>query len=578
MTKKKVRAVFAADFEATTDPNDCRVWAWGAVNVDNLDELVIDHTLPQFIDFISGVDSKTYFHNLKYDGGFILDYLLNNGFEENHGRGRLGAKQFRTLISHMNKFYSITVRWDNGNTTEFRDSAKKFPGQSIARLAKTFKMEASKGDIDYHAERPVGYSMTAAERDYVARDVKILATALAITINNGATRLTVGSDALAEYRDIMGQRFDRYFPALSLAMDAELRKSYRGGFTYRDPRFAMKVTGAGIVLDVNSLYPSVMLNNWLPHGLPEYFMGEPVFDAKRPLTIFSATITARLKANHIPCIQIKNNSAFVATEYLTEITEPTTLVMTNVDWQLYKDHYDIDVLSWGGGWTFKAAKGMFTEFVDKWREVKENSEGGVRELAKYNLNNLYGKFCTNPLVRSKHPVLDEGVVKYKPLPDEYRNPVYTPVGIFITSYGRDITIRAGQANYDVFAYADTDSLHLLTTEIPANLEVHKTKFGAWSLEHRFIDALFIRPKAYLERLGGDKHCSDDECMTAYGSADGHCLKRHDMANAFAGLPDRVSARLGYADIYEGAEFTGKLVPRTVAGGVVLKDVPYRLKL
>ncbi len=578
MTRRKVKVTIAADFEATTDPEDCRVWAWGAVNVDALDDVVIDHTIEQFIDFISGVNSITYFHNLKYDGGFILDYLLNNGFTELQGRGKLGENQFRTLISHMNKFYSISVRWANGNLTEFRDSAKKFPGQSIARLAKTFKLPMSKGDIDYHAERPIGYQMTPEERDYVARDIGILAGALAITLSNGATRLTVGSDAMAEYRDIMGPRFDRYFPQLSLAMDKELRKAYRGGFTYRDPRFAMKVTGPGLVLDVNSLYPSVMLNSWLPYGDPEYFTGEPVFDPKRPLSIFSVTFTAKIKPDHIPCIQIKNNSAFVPTEYLSEIEEPTTLVMTNVDWELYQDHYDIDILAWGGGWTFKAAKGMFTEFVEKWREVKENSTGGIRELAKYNLNNLYGKFCTNPLIRSKHPILEDGVVKYRPTPDEYRDPVYTPVGIFITSYGRDITIRAGQANYDVFAYADTDSLHLLTETIPENLEVHDTKFGAWSLEHRFIDALFIRPKAYLERLGGPVSCQEDECMVMYGSKDGHCLKRHDMANAFAGLPDRVSAKLGYEDIYEGALFHGKLVPRTVPGGVVLKDVPYCLKL
>lgn len=575
---RKTKVTIAADFEATTDPEDCRVWGWGAINIDNLDDVVVDHTLEQFISFISGVDSITYFHNLKYDGGFILDYLLNNGFTENQGRQRLGVNQFRTLISHMNKFYTITVRWENGNQTEFRDSAKKFPGQSIARLANTFKMEVSKGDIDYHATRPVGYTMTGEERNYIERDVKILAVALAVTIANGATRLTVGSDSLAEYKDIMGARFERYFPPLSVAMDKELRKAYRGGFTYCDPRTTMRVTGSGLVLDVNSLYPSVMLNSWLPYGDPEYFMGKPVFNSKRPLAIFSVTFTAKIKPSHIPCIQIKGNSMFAPTEYLTEIPEPTTLVMTNVDWQLYQDHYDIDVLSWGGGWTFKAARGMFSEFVEKWREVKENSTGGVRELAKYQLNNLYGKFCTNPLVRSKHPVLEDGVVKYKPLPDEYKDPVYTPVGIFITSYGREITIRAGQANYDVFAYADTDSLHLLTDTIPNNLEVHDTKFGAWSLEHRFIDALFIRPKAYLERVGGNKHCQDDICMSLYGSHDGCCKKRHDMSNAFAGLPDKVSATLGYDDIYEGASFNGKLVPRTVPGGVVLKDVPYKLKL
>jgi hypothetical protein len=548
------------------------VWVWGISSLSDPNGMDWGKSIGEFIYYLYDQDSVCYFHNLKFDGHFIVDWLLKNDYRHRHDQSRkLNGGEFRTLISGMNKWYSVTVRWKNGGTTEFRDSLKKI-NMPVRSIAEAFKLPMSKGDIDYHSYRPVGYEPTEAELDYLARDVAIVATALKEVIDSGMSKLTVASDSLAEYKRLVGDKyFSRMFPVLPDWMDAEIRRAYRGGFTYADERFMKRKLGSGIVLDVNSLYPYIMYDRILPYGEPEWAEGKVEPTERRPLTIFSVTFTAKLKPGHIPCIQIKGSSIFGGTEYLKEIPEPTTLMVTNVDWDLYQDHYDIEILAWGGGWRFRAATGLFKSYIDKWMEVKANSVGGQREIAKLHLNSLYGKFASNPNVTGKIPILEDDRVRFVVGPDETKPPVYTAVGVFVTSWARDLTIRAAQENYDVFAYADTDSLHLLCDEVPTSINVHPSELGAWKFEYAFTEAWYVRAKAYLEKKAGVENPCKPEC-----SEDHKHTRQYHVA--WAGLPQREQEKLTFDHLTDGNVIHGKLQPRSVIGGVVLEDVPYTLKM
>jgi hypothetical protein len=548
------------------------VWGWGVSNIETplYDSVELGQDIASFIDRISVANAICYFHNLAFDGSFILDYLLKDGYLFTEEQAPKDG-EFKSLISSMGKFYSITVKWRNGRRCEFRDSLKKLP-MSVKRIAKSFNLEMSKGEIDYKSYRPVGWVLTEEEEDYLRRDVSIVAQAMKEVHDSGMKKLTVASDSMAEFKALSGNaKFQTFFPVLNEEIDAEIRRAYRGGFTYADDRYkGRKLDQSGLVLDVNSLYPSVMRNRIIPHGIPLFKKGRINPTEERPLTIFSVTFTAKLKPNHIPCIQIKGNNRFIGTEYLRDIPEPTTMMVSNVDWDLYQDHYDIEVISYGGGWRFKAQSGMFNDYIDKWSEVKANAQGGKREIAKLHLNSLYGKFASNPNVTGKVPVLEDGIVKLRRGKPETRPPVYTAAGVFITAWARDVTIRAAQANYGTFAYADTDSLHLLQSEIPDSIDVHPSRLGAWKHEYNFLDAYYIRPKAYLERVENEnKH--KDNCGN-------ECTVRHDYVNRIAGLPLPVSSSLGIEDLKEGMVLHGKLAPKRVAGGIVLDDVPFQLKL
>ena len=158
-------------------------------------------------------------------------------------------------------------------------------------------------------------------------------------------------------------------------------------------------------------------------------------------------------------------------------------------------------------------------------------------------------------VTGKYPELDEDTdtVRLVTGDPEQRDPVYTAMGVFITSWARDMTIRAAQQNYDTFAYADTDSLHLITTDAPKGLDVHPTRLGAWDHEYDFVRAKFLRPKRYAEEL-----------------EDGSTVVR------IAGAPENITSRLHIDDMVEGNTFPGKLQPKRVPGGIVLVETTYTL--
>jgi hypothetical protein len=554
---RATRIDFCADFETITAADDCRVWAWGFTQVQTpeYEHVEIGVDIDSFMERVSQQNGTCYFHNLKFDGMFMLDWLFNHGFEHVTDDVIFEEKCFKTLISDMGKFFSLTVKWESGHTTEFRDSLKKLP-MGLRRIAESFKLEMSKGELDYDEYRAPGHILTPEEEDYLRRDVSILAQAMKQVIDSGMKKLTVASDAMNEYKQLNGMAgFNSRFPTLSYEMDAQIRLAYRGGFTYADPRFQGRKVGSGIVLDVNSLYPSVMKNYHIPYGRPDYQKVEVMPTDLRPLTIFTITFLAKLKPGFIPCIQIKGNNLFLGTEYLREITEPTTMTMTNVDFALYNDHYDIEILAYHGGYKFRASQGMFDTYIDKWMLVKANETGGKREIAKLHLNSLYGKFASNPNVTSKVPILKDGVVKLVRGTPELRPPVYTAAGVFITAYARDITIRAAQANYSTFAYADTDSLHLLQDSVPDSLTVHPSDLGAWKFEYAFQNAYYVRAKFYMEQKVSGEY-----------------------ENRIAGLPVSISSQLTFDDLVHGKVLHGKLNPETVPGGVILKDVPWMMNL
>ena len=73
------RAV-VADFETTTLADDCRVWAWGLGDIDTETYETDGVDIESFLYYMSSSEFTCYFHNLAYDGSFIVDWLLRKEF------------------------------------------------------------------------------------------------------------------------------------------------------------------------------------------------------------------------------------------------------------------------------------------------------------------------------------------------------------------------------------------------------------------------------------------------------------------------------------------------------------------
>lgn len=551
-----------ADFETTTAAQDkysTRVWGWGVVNIDNHNDIHIGHTIEEFFALMYRLNNPVvYFHNLKFDGEFILSYLLHNGFEHSP---KAKDMSFSTTISDTMMFYEIEVIWKRNKYTnrkvKFLDSMKKLPF-SVARIGKAFNLDTNKLEVHegfYDEIREEGHQLTDLEIEYIKADILVIAQALKIQFDQGLDKMTIGSDALTNFQGTMGGKniFEYNFPVFDKTVDKDIRQSYKGGVVWVNPKYEGKEIGANTSYDVVSLYPSVMYDELLPFGVPLLYEGMYEYDRDYPLYIQKLEVSFDLKEGHMPTIQIKDNPFFMSTEYIeTTNDEPVMLYLTSIDLVLLHDHYDIHFIEYHKGWKFAATTGFFTDYIDHWLKLKETSTGAMRELAKLMLNSLYGKFATNPDVTGKIPYLDYGVVHYDEEEETLRDPVYTAMGSFITSYARDKTIRTAQKVFDRFIYCDTDSIHLEGLEIP-DIEIG-SKLGQWECEGKFTRAKFLRAKTYIKDDGSGK-----------------------LSVTGAGMPDVVKEQVTWENFTMGFNAFGKLKPRRVFGGVVLEPTTFTIQ-
>lgn len=245
------------------------------------------------------------------------------------------------------------------------------------------------------------------------------------------------------------------------------------------------------------------------------------------------------------------------------------LVMTNIDLKLFFEQYDVYDLSFHGGWKFKGMQGIFSEYIEKWIKVKNestlNGNKGMRTLAKLMLNSLYGKFATSLEVQSKIPYLGEDdIIHYRLSDKEDKKGLYIPIGSFITAYAREKTIRTSQAimTYSLekygenkYIYSDTDSIHCMLSieELKNFCEIDDVKLGAWKNEGFATKAKFIRQKSYLEEIDGN------------------------MKITCAGMPKNCYSQVEWENFKTGFTCSGKLTFKHVKGGVILVETDFTIK-
>lgn len=583
---------FTADFETTTNPEDCRVWAYALCEIGEPDNFIYGNSLDDFMEWCaySKRNYRLYFHNLKFDGEFILWWLLDNGFRWIEDKKQRADKTFTTLITDMGAWYSIEIYFKIGkngtaNKVTIYDSLKIL-NFSVEQIAKDFDLPIRKLELDYKTDRPKGHELTPHEVDYIRNDVTIMAMALDYMFNEaGLKKMTIASDALTDFKSRC-RSFKQYFPELDLATDADIRLSYKGGFTYLTDNYVEKETGAGVVFDINSAYPACMVNNYLPIGYPEPFEGKYKQDNLYNLYVQQLTCAFKLKKGKLPTIQLKRNMSFMPNEYIkTTKDELVTLTLASPDLELFFKHYDVYNITWQGGYKFKSCKGLFDSYINYWTEqkisAKKEGNGAKTRTAKLMLNSLYGRFGLNPRGAKKCPVmLEDGTIHQVMLDTEERKPIYIPVATFITAYVRKFIIESGQKmrewtlknkGFDGLVYHDTDSMHIIgidendVEELAKELFIDDYKLGAWKLESKFKRGKYLRQKCYIE-LGYD-----------------------DVMNVtVAGLPKKLSHIVTFANFKVGfttADFTDeeigelgrKLTYKHVRGGVILADTDFTIK-
>lgn len=562
---------YVADFETTPDPDDCRVWLWCLVNIDDITDIKYGYNIKSFFDATMKGNNTIYFHNLKFDGQFLLWYAmheLNMEYSEN-----LEAGTINTLINDSGTFYKIEMIYDRKGKkvekTAFLDSYKKLPFK-VKDIAIAFGLDVTKGEIDHKKPRPIGYKPDENELEYVTNDVLIVAKALKIQFEEGLTKMTMSSDGLNYCKNLITKTtWDTLFPVLSIEIDDQIRRSYKGGVVQVNPNIQGKEVFNGHSFDKNSMYPWAMLKT-MPCGIPIFFTGRYKYDPEYPLYIQCINCEFKVKDGFIPTIQIKNSMSYAENKYITESVEKTTLYLTNVDLELFFEHYEVYDYDFICGWKFKAVNGVFDAYVYKWYNQKKTSKGAKRQIAKLMLNAFYGKTASRTHIKSKIPYLDEeGIVRYRTTEEQLKKPVYTAVASFITSYGRESVIRSAQSLGGTkpgshFCYMDTDSVHvtnITVEECEKYIHVDPSELGAWKHEYSFKRAKYLRQKCYIEELESVNDASNPEYI-----------------KKCAGMTEGIKDVIQYGEFELGYTIDGmKLQPKNVRGGVILVPRPFSIK-
>lgn len=564
MIAERTRDWYVADFETTglneyEETGRTRIWLYSICNSNS----VIVEDGNNIDDFMKWCEkhpqSVVYFHNLKFDGTFILSWLLENNFPIEDKLLTHSKRGFSTLIGDMGEFYQIKVNFAPNKQITFYDSLKLIP-LTVKKIAEAFELPIQKEVIDYN-----NYDITEEKLSYVHNDVRIVAMALKFFREQGHYRMTIGSNAYHSFTDNYADA-RRMFPRLDKEFIEYWREAYRGGRTQVNPLYENKIVSNVKRYDINSMYPYLMADMPLPYGKPIKMSkaGTCRFE------LYVVKISFKLKPNHMPTL-LKSHSLYnkAGETYYTDSGTILTLKISNIDLELMKRHYDIYVLKYVEIWGFKTIRYVFNDWVREHYKAKSEAKGGLRLVYKLILNSLYGKYGSRPTGRNKIPFLEDGILTYKLSEEHDMGIYYLPVAIAITSWAHKMIDDAiVETGYENFVYCDTDSVHTLGS-IPEEW-IDNKELGKFKFEGLEEIAKYVRQKTYIYKQDGKWE------LTCAGMPQGvkdYLIRENgdDVINTFTiGLHvDLDSPNMEYKDM--------KLRPKQVAGGTILLPVPFSLR-
>lgn len=516
--------IWAADLETTTEPNASgavEAYLAGAANVEHEGTFFYRDTAAGLIESLLLI-SKTlkqkqiiYFHNLKFDYSFI--------FSEIHDDWRFWVED-ELCTGFEKKVRRVRIKGLGGNL-ELRDSAPLFAPSTIPLrvvLKGWCSKYTEKGSTIFYKQRPD--KISDEFMSYFETDVKGLAEALFNRAKIGELKLTTSATAKNLVKDKVNDQFKskyafyNFYKPLSVEEDSKLRRFYRGGYVFTNPRHAGEIRDNVSVYDVNSMYPAIMEGKRLPYGAHRRMSVKQfnVYKAKCALPpLYCVEFTVKellLKEGYPPFLTNGAKNRFGSTDYLRYLTgyEPETLrtfYLTNMEYDLYKRCYKSEGENIKYYIVFNGRDDLFKSYVESLRSMKEENTGAVREFAKLCLNSPSGKWGQSPKCLQWKSVMDaEGVQRWVEDEDKMlateEKAFYLPTSIFITSYARcQIIETIIEVGLDDFIYCDTDSCHVLGDH-DNTFDIHETRFGAWKKEKVYDRAKYLRAKRYGGEKGG----------------------------------------------------------------------------
>lgn len=475
-----------------------------------------------------------FFHNLNYDIQSLLQVIVDD-------TNKLFTNV--TCMNSNNAWYSLKFEYKN-HCYELRDSFKLYT-QKLANLAKLVHWEKLTEQATYEWFDLNNDDKFNNELEYFIYDINILVHVMEMHFDKfGKTRLQLTMPGYAEKElkacvrqddDINNTNnyYKIYDVYLSDKLENYIRKAYYGGFVYANKDLISKELHSGITADVNSLYPSVMLNRNYPdiHSLEELkeeeFNKLNLSDLNTFAIVQIAITDLKLKDNSVPCMPKKCGFG-VPKDVITfdDIKEPlsdeTIINITTLDLYHILKNYEIKYRFVSGVIARKYIDKPFKTFVLKHKKEKEEATKAgdkVRRLiAKLMLNSSYGKFAQKNIDEEKRLTKDEdglpSLYTVKKEHDENKKRRNILIAVFVTAFARDVLLTTieniNKSDLAEFWYCDTDSVHFGylgdkdyindASQILEDVGIpfDTAEFGKWKDEQYMQKAKYLGSKRYWE--------------------------------------------------------------------------------
>lgn len=536
--------MFVADFE-TCDTSDLfkvlddgtkvynqKVWLAGFKNLETMQSRYFNN----LHDFMAAIlargdnqNTEYAFHNLKFDGSYIIPYLMKSGYTVSTDKPQ--PRQFSVLVDDMNNWYSITIQVTKRRKVVLWDSLKLFPTplEYLPDIYGTPTKKVRESQEWYTEPRPDGYIPNERDLEYFENDLQVPAETLNKHIELFDVRFKKTQASQSFYN--FTQSFPAWkwrFPALTDEQDNAIRLAYWGGISHVNHIHQGKdIVNIG-AYDINSSYPDKAANNKLPYGscILEYGEGKTPDFSK--FWIAEAIVEFKLKPNCIPCIPAKaivEGRPLVINKWVDDSQGIVKMDFSCIDFETIQMSYDFTVHRWNWSmhWAWKVQREV-AKFVNTNNAIKVKysklakitTEPALkieyntkRNRAKIDNNSFYGKFGEEVIKYGKQPVLIDNEVVWivdEPNIQSEHSRKYLPVAIAITAWGRQQLVIMANILGKHFIYCDTDSVHyelegthlIEQAEQAALIEIDAEKLGAWKLEGTFVWGRYLRAKCYME--------------------------------------------------------------------------------
>lgn len=519
------------------------------------DNVYVGRTWEDFKDFLIFLSEYiphgkkiVYIHNMGFEMSFLLPRLFDWGFLNG-----IFAKDRHNLLKVSTNL-----------NIEFRDSMM-LTNCSLAQLAKQYtKTQKLKGDLDYSIYRNSITALTETELNYCKNDVLILseyAEYLHNTYTKNGEKIPLTSTGIVRKfvkRAAKGFKASALCPVDIHDYNLIMNWLFRGGYTHANTYQCNKVLKNVKSYDLTSAYPSVMLQYKYP---VEPFRKADTETAQIVLAckdryawycIVSLT-GIKKKTNHVYESSHKIIKAVNAVYENGRLSSADNIVvmLTDVDFDIYKDFYSIDKIETLG---FYYARKMYLPqflrdsvihfYTEKKRLKKVLSEfnGTFDEKldlekqylnVKGQLNSLYG-MCVTRLNLNEITYNENGfetIYNATDYNDEIKKSFLSPFwGIWVTAYVRRIITKKLIQLGDNACYSDTDSIKLLgnktkifdkynseITELNKKLYPENSDIwdmGLFDFEGTYKNAKFLGAKRYC--YSSERNGKEELHMTVAG--------------------------------------------------------------